>query len=42
MKSGQVTQVIDKRYQLSDTADGIAYVEQGHARINATNSLPVE
>jgi NADPH:quinone reductase-like Zn-dependent oxidoreductase len=32
MKTGKVTPVIDKRYQLSDTADAIAYVEQGHAR----------
>jgi NADPH:quinone reductase-like Zn-dependent oxidoreductase len=32
MKTGKVTTVIDRRYQLSDTADAIAYVEQGHAR----------
>jgi NADPH:quinone reductase-like Zn-dependent oxidoreductase len=32
MKTGKVTPVIDKRYQLSGTADAIAYVEQGHAR----------
>jgi NADPH:quinone reductase-like Zn-dependent oxidoreductase len=32
MKTGRVTPVIDKRYQLSGTADAIAYVEQGHAR----------
>ncbi|WP_321475113.1 NAD(P)-dependent alcohol dehydrogenase [uncultured Paludibaculum sp.] len=32
MRTGAVTPVIDKRYQLSATADAIAYVEQGHAR----------
>jgi len=32
MKTGKVTPVIDKRYQLSRTADAMAYVEQGHAR----------
>lgn len=32
MRAGKVTPVIDKRYQLSETADAIAYVEQGHAR----------
>ena len=29
--TGRVTPVIDRRYQLSGTADAIAYVEQGHA-----------
>jgi len=32
IKTGNVTPVIDQRYQLSDLADAIAYVEQGHAR----------
>jgi len=32
MKTGKVTPVIDKHYQLSGVADAIAYVEQGHAR----------
>jgi NADPH:quinone reductase-like Zn-dependent oxidoreductase len=32
MKTGKVIPVIDKRYQLSSTADAIAYVEKGHAR----------
>ena len=39
MKSGKVTPVIDKRYQLSDTADAIAYVEQGHARAKVVVTL---
>jgi NADPH:quinone reductase-like Zn-dependent oxidoreductase len=32
MKAGQVTPVIDRRYQLSNLGDAIGYVEQGHAR----------
>jgi len=32
MKAGKMMPVIDKRYQLSETADAIAYVEEGHAR----------
>ena len=32
MKTGRVTPVIEKCYQLGDIADAIAYVEQGHAR----------
>jgi hypothetical protein len=31
MKTGRVTPLIAKCYQLSDVADAIAYVEQGHA-----------
>jgi NADPH:quinone reductase-like Zn-dependent oxidoreductase len=31
MQTGKVTPVIDKRYQLSETAQAISYVEQGHA-----------
>ena len=39
MKTGKVTPVIDKRYRLSDTAEAIAYVEQGHARAKVAVSF---
>jgi len=39
MKSGKVTPAIYKRYQMSATADGIAYVEQGHARAKVVISF---
>lgn len=39
MKTRKVTPVIDKRYQLSETADAIAYVEQGHARAKVVVTL---
>jgi NADPH:quinone reductase-like Zn-dependent oxidoreductase len=39
MKTGKVTPIIDTRYQLNDTADAIAYVEQGHARAKVIVSL---
>lgn len=39
MKMGKVKPVIDKRYQLSGTADAIAYVEQGHARAKVVISF---
>ena len=32
MKAGKVTSVIDRRYPLTQTAEAIAYVEEGHAR----------
>ena len=32
MQSGKMTPVIDKTYKLSDTADALRYLEQGHAR----------
>jgi NADPH:quinone reductase-like Zn-dependent oxidoreductase len=32
MKSGGVTPVIDRRYELHETADAIGYVARGHAR----------
>jgi NADPH:quinone reductase-like Zn-dependent oxidoreductase len=37
--TGRVTPVIDRRYQLSGTADAIAYVEQGHARAKVLVSV---
>lgn len=39
MKTGKVTPVIDRRYQLSGAADAIAYVEQGHARAKVVISF---
>lgn len=39
MKTGKVTPRIDKRYQLSGTADAIAYVEQGHAHAKVVVSF---
>ena len=32
MQTGKLTPVIDKRYKLSETAQAISYLEQGHAR----------
>lgn len=32
IQSGKVSSVIDRRYPLTQTADAIAYVEEGHAR----------
>ena len=39
MKTGKVIPMIDKCYQLSGTADAIAYVEQGHARAKVVVSF---
>jgi len=39
MKTGKVTPIIDKRYQLNGTADAMAYVEEGHARAKVAISL---
>jgi len=30
--AGKITPVIDRRYPLSETADAMAYAEEGHAR----------
>ena len=32
MQSGKVTPVIDRTYKLSDAAEAVRYLEQGHAR----------
>ena len=32
MQSGKITPVIDRTYKLSETADALRYLEQGHAR----------
>jgi NADPH:quinone reductase-like Zn-dependent oxidoreductase len=32
MKAGKVKPVIDKRYKLSEVAEAIRYLEEGHAR----------
>ncbi len=31
-KEGKVTPVIDRRYSLSEAAEAVSYVEEGHAR----------
>jgi NADPH:quinone reductase-like Zn-dependent oxidoreductase len=32
MESGKMTPVIDRTYKLSETAQALKYLEQGHAR----------
>jgi NADPH:quinone reductase-like Zn-dependent oxidoreductase len=32
MRTGQITPIVDRQYSLSDAAQALAYVEQGHAR----------
>jgi NADPH:quinone reductase-like Zn-dependent oxidoreductase len=32
MNAGQVKSIIDKRYPLSETAEALRYLEEGHAR----------
>jgi NADPH:quinone reductase-like Zn-dependent oxidoreductase len=32
IQAGKVSSVIDRRYSLTQTADAMAYVEEGHAR----------
>ena len=32
MQAGKVTPVIDRRYKLSEIAEAIGYLEEGHAR----------
>jgi NADPH:quinone reductase-like Zn-dependent oxidoreductase len=39
IKAGKVTPVIDRRYPLAETADAIAYVEEGHARAKVIIAL---
>jgi NADPH:quinone reductase-like Zn-dependent oxidoreductase len=39
MQSGKMTPVIDKTYKLSETADALRYLEQGHARGKVVISL---
>ncbi|MGO9561021.1 MAG: NAD(P)-dependent alcohol dehydrogenase [Candidatus Korobacteraceae bacterium] len=39
IKAGKVTSVIDRRYPLAQTADAIAYVEEGHARAKVIISV---
>ncbi|MGH9504760.1 MAG: NAD(P)-dependent alcohol dehydrogenase [Terriglobales bacterium] len=39
VKAGKMMPAIDKRYPLSETADAIAYVEEGHARAKVVISF---
>jgi NADPH:quinone reductase-like Zn-dependent oxidoreductase len=32
MQEGKLTPVIDRQYQMSETADALRYLEEGHAR----------
>ena len=32
MQSGEVAPVIDRTYKMSETADAVRYMEEGHAR----------
>lgn len=38
--AGKLTPAIDRRYPLSETANAIAYVEEGHARAKVVITLP--
>jgi NADPH:quinone reductase-like Zn-dependent oxidoreductase len=40
ISDGRVIPAIDRRYQLSETGDAIAYVEEGHARAKVVIVLP--
>jgi NADPH:quinone reductase-like Zn-dependent oxidoreductase len=40
IEPGKVTPMIDKRYPLTQTADAIAYVEEGHARAKVLITFP--
>lgn len=32
MEQGEITPVVDRRYPLTDVADAMRYIEEGHAR----------
>ena len=32
IEDGKLTPIVDRTYPLADTAEGLRYVEQGHAR----------
>jgi NADPH:quinone reductase-like Zn-dependent oxidoreductase len=40
IKAGKLTPVIDRRYRLAEAAQGIAYVEEGHARAKVVITFP--
>jgi NADPH:quinone reductase-like Zn-dependent oxidoreductase len=40
LRTGKVTPVLDRTYNLADTADAIRYIEQGHARGKVVLTVP--
>lgn len=40
VEGGKLTPIVDRTYPLADTAEGLRYVEQGHARGKAVVTLP--
>jgi len=40
LESGKVVPVIDRRYPLSDTAEAIRYLEEGHAQGKVVITFP--
>jgi NADPH:quinone reductase-like Zn-dependent oxidoreductase len=40
INAGRITPVIDRRYPLTETADAIAYVEEGHAPAKVVIMFP--
>ena len=39
IQTGKLTPMIDRRYPLAESADAIAYVEEGHARAKVVITL---
>jgi NADPH:quinone reductase-like Zn-dependent oxidoreductase len=40
LESGQVVPIIDRRYPLSETAEAVRYLEEGHARGKLSSISP--
>ncbi|MDF2740049.1 MAG: hypothetical protein K0S88_1416 [Actinomycetia bacterium] len=40
IEAGKLTPVVDRTYPLADVAEGVRYVEQGHARAKAVVTVP--
>jgi NADPH:quinone reductase-like Zn-dependent oxidoreductase len=38
--AGRLTPVVDRTYPLADVAEGVRYLEQGHARGKAVVTMP--